>query len=323
MTRLDKYCTLLKHIYGKRIVDLFTVKDGNTLMLTMRDELNNQLAKKDYQRKKNEGCVICKSIFKNPSFSNRILEFPGWIGSLNFIGTTPAKEIMIIGEAPTTLKDQINIAFGLGLFPIESDGMLNAAQIKKIYSKEKTLLKSILKNQVQRNRLWEYLNLLFLKKLDVIKPKIYITDLCKCNDDVVKDGKKVKNQGMWAECLSKRLIEEIKLINPKLIIFQGGSSYDFVLGYLKSQGIIKSKQSILEKTESYYPKFGEPDFYEEAYGKPRFGKFHFNGKDIYFFKIYHQAAFNRYLKISDRNNYIKQNHQFIKKRILKEVLNIN
>ena len=40
-------------------------------------------------------------------------------------------------------------------------------------------------------------------------------------------------------------------------------------------------------------------------------------------EIFVQAAFNRYLKISDRNNYIKQNHQFIKKRILKNVLNIN
>jgi len=328
MNRLEKYCSLLEHIYGKSIVELFTMKNENDFTLTMNNEYDNQISRKNYQRKENEGCTACKSIFRNKNFSKRLLEFPGWIEDLDFTGNTPAKEIMIIGEAPTTLKDQINIAFGLGLFPIENDGKLNIDQVKEIYSEEETQLKIFLDQHVKKNKLWEYLNLLFLKKLNIIKPKIYITDLCKCNDDIKKEFTKDnmirykldKNEKMWTKCLTECLIKEIELINPSLIIFQGGSSYKFVMRYLKSQSLIKSERSILEETESYYHKLGEPDYYEELYSKPCFGKFPFNGKEIYFFKIYHQAAFNRYLNISDRTDYINQNHQFIEKKILKEVL---
>ena len=330
MNRLEKYCALLEHIYGKSIVELFTVNDKSNLNLIIKNEYDNQVSRKDYERKENEGCITCKSIFRNPNFSKRILEFPGWIEGLNFTGTTPSKEIMIIGEAPTNLKDQINIAFGLGLFPIENDGKLNNNQVNEIYSKEQTQLEIILNKQVKKNKLWEYLNLLFLKKLDIIKPKIYITDLCKCNDDIkkefIKDNKiryeLDKNEEMWEECLTECLIKEIELINPSLIIFQGGKSFKFVMRYLKSKGLIKSIQNILINTEKDFPKLGDQNFYDKNYSNPCFGKFPFKGKDIYFFKIYHQAAFNRYLKISDRNNYIKQNHQFIEKKILKEVLNI-
>ncbi len=323
MNRLEKYCALLEHIYGKSIVELFTVNNKNDLKLIMKNEYDNQIAKKDYQRKENEGCDACESVFRNKDFSKRILEFPGWIGGLNFTGTTPAKEIVIIGEAPTTLKDQINIAFGLGLYPIERDGKLNTDQVKEIYSKEQTQLKIILDQHVKKNRLWEYLNLLFLKKLDVIKPKIYITDLCKCNDDIVKDGNLNKNQSMWTKCLSECLIEEIKLINPSLIIFQGWSSYLNVMDYLEEQGLIKSKREILENTECYYPKPGEPDYYKKSYYNPKFGKFPLNGKNVYFFRIYHQAYFFRRLNDYERSNYINQNLQFIEKKVLKEVLNIN
>ncbi len=317
MNRLEKYCSLLEHIYGERIVDSFTTRNEKNSSLTMNNEYDNQISRKGYERKENDGCITCKSIFRNPNFSKRILEFPGWIEYLDFSGTKPAKEIMIIGEAPTTLKDQINITFGLGFYPIDNDGNLNFDQLKEIYSGEKIQLKAILKS-VRPNRLWEYLNLLFLKKLDIIKPKIYITDLCKCNDDIVRDGNLNKNQSMWTKCLTECLIKEIELINPSLIIFQGGSPYKEVRSYLKDQGIIRS----IINTEKDFPKLGDPNFYDKNYSKPDFGKFPFNGKDIYFFKIYHQAAFNRYLKISDRNNYISQNLRFIEKKILKEVLNI-
>ena len=77
---------------------------------------------------------------------------------------------------------------------------------------------------------------------------------------------------------------------------------------------LKDKKEI-EETNRYYPKPGEPDYYDENYSKPCFGKFPLKGKDIHFFKIYHQAAFTMgYLSISDRDNYIKQNRQFIEKK---------
>ena len=335
MNRLDKYYKLLGNIYGERIVKKFTTKNENSQTLEMNDIANNQKEKKNYYRKDGEGCKICKDKFRNENninFFKRILEFPGWIGYLNFAGTAPAKEIMIIGEAPTTLKDQINIAFGLGLYPIDSYGKLDFEQLKQTYVGEKKLLDKIKTNQTSKNKLWEYLNLLFSGKLNDIKSKIYITDLCKCNDDIKKEFTKDnkirykldKNEEMWKKCLTECLIKEIELINPSLIIFQGGKSYKFVMRYLKSKGLIKSITSIIEKTEDYYPKLGEPDFYEKSYSRPCFGKFPFKGKHMYFFKIYHQAAFNLgFLNISDRNNYIKQNNQFIEKKILKEVLNIN
>ena len=319
MNRLEKYCGLLERIYGESIVKLFTVKNENDLTLTMNNEYDNQKAKKNYQRKEKEACTACKSIFRNPNFFKRNLEFPGWIGDLDFSGTTPAKEIMLIGESPPPLKEQINIAFGLGYYPIERDGKLNFEQLKETYSEEETLLKKIIKYQVNNNRLWEYLNLLFLNKLDIIKPKIYISDLCKCNDDTEK-------KEMWTKCFTECLIKEIKLINPKLIIFQGGSSYTFVMRYLKSERLIKSKRSILEETERYYPKPGEPDYYKKSFSEPCFGRFPLNGKNYYFFKIYHQAYFVRWFKGLEGTqifNYINQNSQFIEKKILKEVLNIN
>lgn len=292
MDRLDTYCKLLEGIYGKRIVELFTIKNENTLKLTMNNEEDNQKAKRDYVRKEGEGCSTCQSIFRNPNFFKRNLEFPGWIGYLNFSGTIPAKEIMVIGEAPTPLEEQINIAFGLGLYHIERDGKLNADQLKEIYK------------QVKRNKLWEYLNLLFLKRLDIIKSKIYITDLCKCNDDIEKDGNLNKNQRMWTKCFSKCLIKEINLINPSLIIFQGWDSYKYVMKYLEEHGLIESKR----------------EFYSNQLQS---GKFPLNGKNIYFFKIHHQAYFYSRLKDYERSNYINQNLQFIEKEILKEVLNIN
>jgi len=297
MNRLEKYILLLENIFGKKAIESFTLNDRHTLKLAMRDELNNQRAKKTYQRK-NEGCDFCQSIYRNPNFPNRILEFPGWIGDLTFSGTAPAKEIMIIGEAPTTLEDQINIAFGLGLYPIGRDGKLNADQVRKLYSGEKSRLKGIMRNQVKRNRLWEYINQLFCGKLSAIKPKIYITDLCKCNDDVVVNKKTKKNQQMWRNCLSKYLIEEIILINPSLIIFQGGSSSKYVTKFLEKQGSIKF----------VIPKI--------------FGEFTLNGEQIYFFKIHHQAYFYRWLNETERASYINQNRQFIENKILKEILNI-
>ena len=41
---------------------------------------------------------------------------------------------------------------------------------------------------------------------------------------------------MWEKCLSKCLIEEIKLINPKLIIFQGWSNVRRTLVPIEDEG---------------------------------------------------------------------------------------
>jgi len=38
MNRLEKYCSLLEHIYGKSIAELFTVNNKNDLKLTTNNE---------------------------------------------------------------------------------------------------------------------------------------------------------------------------------------------------------------------------------------------------------------------------------------------
>ena len=318
MDRLDTYCKLLEDIYGKSIVKLFTTRNKSNLTLTMNNEENNQKAKKDYDRKEGEGCTACKSIFRNPNFFKRNLEFPGWIDDLEF-SENSAKEIMIISEAPTTLKDQINIAFGLGYFPIESDGKLNFDQLRKTYSGEKELLNKIINNQTNKNKLWKYLNLLFLKKLNDIKPKIYITDLCKCNDDIKsKIKKEQKNQLIWKKCRNNYLIKEIELINPKLIIFQGWNSYKYIMKYLEENKIITKRKAILENIEKYYPQAGY--FETRLYLNPFYGKFPFNGKQIHFFVIFHQSNFITYKKKYDITAYTSRHSKFIEEKILGEVL---
>ena len=323
MKRLENYCALLEHIYGTSVVELFTAKNAKDRKLTMKNESDNLLSKKKYRRKKGEGCVTCQSIYRTPDFLRRILEFPGWIGDLNFTETSPAKEIMIIGEAPTILKDHINIAFGLGLYPIEKDGNLNTDRLKQIYSGEEAQLKVILKQQIRKNKLWEYLNLLFLNKLSVIKPIIYVTDLCKCNDDIMLEDKTDKNQAMWKNCLSECLLDEIKLINPKLIIFQSWSPYNYLKEYLIEKKIINSEEEILEDVECYFSNNKDQDYSNtKLYYNPFFGKFPFNGNNIYFFVILHQSYFYRRLNKNKRTNYINRNHHFIEEKILKEVLQI-
>lgn len=317
MTRLDTYCKLLEDIYGKRIVKKFTMKNKSTFTLRMNSEEKNQIAKKEYDREDGEGCKICKKDFRNKEdFFKRNLEFPGWIGNLNFSGTTPAKEIMIIGESPPPLKEQINIAFGLGLYPIKNNGKFNFDQLEETYLGEKTRLKRIIKNQTEKNRFWEYLNDLFSNKLDTIKHKIYITDLCKCNDDIKSKVKKErKNQLIWQECRDSYLIKEIELINPTLIIFQGWESYKCYMSYLEKNKIITKRKDILEDIRRYYPEAGYSE--TSLYLNPQYGKFPLNGKQIHFFVIFHQTNFfGKYKEKYDITDYTNRHSEFIEKKII-------
>lgn len=214
---------------------------------------------------------------------------------------------MIIGEAPTTLKaqkDQINIAFGLGLYLIESNGKLDFEQLRKTYSDDNSRFEKIRSNQEQTNGMWKYINSLFSKKLDIIKDEIYITDLCKCNDDIKSKIKKErKNEKIWMLCRNNYLLEEIKVINPSLIIFQSWNPY------------INMKEYFSEK---YSRKAITRD--------PHYGMFTFNGTQIPHFVIVHQSKIfgnkNNRLKI-DIDEYITMISQFIKNTILKEIPEIN
>ena len=74
------------------------------------------------------------------------------------------------------------------------------------------------------HKLWQYLRTCFAEDFNHLKSEFYISDICKCNDDI--KGKPHKNAKLWVPCLSKYLLKEIEFINPKLIILLGGSPFE-------------------------------------------------------------------------------------------------
>ena len=147
--------------------------------------------------------------------------------------------------------------------------------------------------------MWKYIDQLFSGKLDDIKDQIYITDLCKCNDDIKSKIKKErKNEKIWEICRDNYLIKEIELINPKLIIFQGWSPYKSIKGY-----------------------FNEKNFGKGILQNPHYGEFSFNGTPIPHIVIVHQSKMfggNKYEQdVIDK--YVNMISKFVKDKILKEV----
>jgi len=174
---------------------------------------------------------------------------------------------------------------------------LNFDSLKETYSGDEIQVKAIISQQRNKNKLWKYLNLLFLNKLSVIKPKVYITDLCKCNDET-------KDKEMWTRCLSICLIKEIELINPNLIIFQGWNSYKYLMNYLYDEGLR-----------------GKLDFSKNLYDDPYYGMLSFNQKEIHSFTIVHQASFFRYKKKEEKGSeYITRMQKFIETQIFQDIL---
>jgi len=74
------------------------------------------------------------------------------------------------------------------------------------------------------HKLWQYLRTCLTENFDDLKSEFYISDISKCNDDTKE--KPYKNKRLWIPCQSKYLLKEIELINPKLIIFLGGSPFE-------------------------------------------------------------------------------------------------
>ncbi len=64
-----------------------------------------------------------------------------------------------------------------------------------------------------------------------------------CSEDIcrsgIKDTYNRTNKKIWKVCLENYLIHEIDLINPKLIIFQGNTAYNYL------------RKILLEKNKKY------------------------------------------------------------------------
>jgi hypothetical protein len=103
-----------------------------------------------------------QKLLSKDSFSERKMDFPSWLGSLDF-KNKHAKQIMIMGEdVSPKIPKTINITYGLGRYELGPDG--------KVKEKEE-----------RRNEPWFYLNKLFDGKLNLVKENVYMTDICKCN----------------------------------------------------------------------------------------------------------------------------------------------
>ena len=95
---------------------------------------------------------------------------------------------------------------------------------------------------------------------------------------------------IWEKCIFSFLMDEINLLNPKVLVFQGNDPYDTVIEKFKNIEPIN--------IEEY---FRNTDF-------PKFGKIKINSRDMYYLKIYHtgrQTRGSRKKTISTYNNLIK------------------
>jgi len=276
--RFSLYLKLLHDIYGKKVVEKLThiiLNGGNKLYL--KDFTSNLTELLFYKRSTDEGCSFCKmkNLFKEITLKNktiynhRIMEFPSWHPNfpLGFENESHAKKIMLIGEDPgPRIRSDLHTAYEFGMLNINPNGtydcinfkkLLLATSVKHYISDFKTQLSAS-----KRVRLWHYLCKLFNNKLENIIRHIYITDACKCNDN--------QNEVVWNECSSKYLQQEINLINPQLIIFQGNTAYDkfqeFAGNDLKEEKL--------------------PERYKFTTNFPRFGTYK---NKIIFIKIFHTA----------------------------------
>jgi hypothetical protein len=293
--RIDEYWKLLSERYGPSILRELLIKNKNTLCLKSSSELTKILI--PYCRVEHEGCQICRSKFTKKlntiNFHDRPMEFPGFINPLDF-EKEHIKDVMIIGEAagPSILTN-LNITFGLGWFHINENGVMdnkktardfNPASLnddKIVYDKLTTLFKGetkygeLLKSFVghtTNSKLWEYLSFFFSETFGILKENAYITDLVKCN---------AKGNNVWrsfqSECYNNFLKEEIRLINPKIIIFLGANSYEHIKKYVPfKQRISPTENNMLNGdfkefnlfNKEYLKKYYESKIYNL---KPYFG----------------------------------------------------
>ena len=175
----------------------------------------------------------------NITFHNRPMEFPGFYKSLDF-SQEHIKDIMIIGEAagPGILTN-INCTYGLSNTEFDENGEILLENIlNKLKDSSKNLSESFdlleikgkkLEDQVKsfgdslKHKLWKRLKNILPISLEELKKKVYITDLVKWN---------AKGNSIWKhfreKCFESFLIHEIRIINPKLIIFLGNTGYYFL-----------------------------------------------------------------------------------------------
>jgi uracil-DNA glycosylase family 4 len=258
---LNKYILLLNAIYSRSVVDNLIEVDRNSIKFKNQVALESYIDK--YKRKPEEGCQICRSKISN--FVKRKMDFPSWSNELN-CNLKNRKLIMLIGEdVSPKIPRVINIAYDLSRRDIDENGNVENSA---------------------RNPLWKYLKELFGNSFEDLKNNIYITDICKCNANKKKD--------IWEQCSRHYLMNEIEIINPSLIIFQGASAFK----YVQKMSKFNENYSIMKNY------FSKTSFY-------RHGTLTFNSKKFNYFRIYHSSNMN------NKNKYIEFNKA---KKFINEII---
>ena len=211
----DEFKNHLLRIYGKSVVEGFLLPK----LLQLKKDQDLISFADNYKRNKTEGCDLCRTTYNfiKPNdkidFDNRNMDFPSWLGKLDF--TIPnRKDIMIMGESVTgKLKNQrkLGIAFGLGMDVNEKEDIDEVSdRSKKFWTKFRTIFKD-------RTDFW--LN------------KLYITDIGKCNA--------YKNPMIYNACGLSHTIHELRYIHPKLLIFLGHDPRNGLIPIIQNQQDIK------------------------------------------------------------------------------------
>lgn len=305
--RLEEYRNLLNSMYGKNLVSNLITLKNRSLIMRKPHELIKSVLSYDREVEESRGCKgkinnnLCSDIYETNKFNfiDRPMEFPSWREGLNFNNKSPAKKLMIIGEAAgPSIKTHINICFGLSNLFIDEKGNLNNADTDSLFSQlstDDTIKISLRKwglgslEEYKKgliNQLWIYLNELFSEN---IINDIYVTDLVKCNN---RSGENKKGNFIWTFCIKNcliNLLSEIKLIQPEVIIFQGLKSYYGLKKELKKNNFNKKKDVI----SAYYQKYKEFKFSKSL----KYGIIQFEDLDleITFLRIYHQKYVNSYM----------------------------
>lgn len=284
--RSAEYRDLLNTIYGKSVVDAFVKSSSDEVLEKYdSDKLNTFIktrnTKDGKQWEENEGCKECKELCEG--FSKRKMDFPGWLGALDF-SKKNTKKIMLIGEdVGPIVKAYINIAYGLGRYKIDMETSVLAEE--------------------PGNHLWKILKKIFTKEigsktgLEGVMENIYISDMIKCN---VSNEQKIK-QLLQIRCSCAYLLEEIKLIRPMVIIFQGKNAYDYAR-QLFADNMIEATVAPEYRINDNFPKYGEIKV---------------DRMNIKFLKIFHSVRrvfYNRKCWNNDSN--IERFQQILDKEIL-------
>lgn len=308
--RIDEYIKLLRAFYDDKFLfngvkgnyEGTLSRNGSILKLNKPWRINETIIK--YRRAPGEGCTSCEEIFEDHSkikFYDRLMEFPGFHESLDF-EKEHVKDIMILGEAAGPgISTHVNCTYGLSNTDIieekhaDEEGKIDTERIfnllkehssdigksldllnveikKKTYNlKGKPLDEQIEKfRENLHNNLWERLVKILPDSLTLkdLKNKVYVTDLVKCN---------AKGNEMWKhfkeKCFESFLIHEIRIINPKLIIFLGNTGYDYLKNKFEFEECCPTDDICTLKNPSKCSKYEIYNFRDDKHIKSYYDKY--------------------------------------------------